>query len=164
MLGSLVFVDLLAEGDLVVIEHILVLCVGNICRSPIAEALFAVRFQQDARSVRVSSAGLGALVDYPAHEVAQELMLERGLDLSAHKARQLSPEILFGSDLILTMSTDQQKKVEAIYPSTCGRVHRLGKWGCYDVPDPFQRPKLVFEQALALIDQGVDEWYRKLWN
>ena len=62
------------------------------------------------------------------------------------------------------MSTDQQKQVEFNYPGTCGRVHRLGKWGGYDVPDPFQRPKPVFEQALALIEQGVDEWYRKLWN
>lgn len=146
------------------IQNVLIVCVGNICRSPIAEILFKQRFEQANLSVSVSSAGLGALVEYPAHDVAQELMQERGLDLYYHRARQLSSEIVFGSDLILTMSTDQQKQVENNYPSTCGRVHRLGKWGCYDVPDPFQRPKLVFEQALALIDQGVDEWYRKLWN
>lgn len=146
------------------IQNVLIVCVGNICRSPIAEILFKQRFEQAKLSVCVSSAGLGALVEYPAHDVAQELMRERGLDLYYHRARQLSPEIVFGADLILTMSTDQQKQVENNYPSTCGRVHRLGKWGCYDVPDPFQRPTLVFEQALALIDQGVDEWYRKLWN
>lgn len=146
------------------IQHILILCVGNICRSPIAEALFAMRFDKDSHNVSVSSAGLGALVEHPAHPIAQELMIQRGLDISEHRARQISPSILFGSDLILTMSSDQQKQVELDYPSTCGRVHRLGKWGRYDVPDPFQRPKLAFEQALTLIEEGVDEWYRKLWK
>ena len=146
------------------LQQVLVLCVGNICRSPIAEALFASRFKQSSHDVKVASAGLGALVDHPADKIAQELMIERGLDISEHRARQISSDIIFASDLILTMSSDQQKQVETIYPSTCGRVHRLGKWGRYDVPDPFQRPKLVFEQVLTLIEEGVDEWYRKLWN
>jgi protein-tyrosine phosphatase len=146
------------------IKHMLIVCVGNICRSPLAEALFAARFAEDKLDVEVSSAGLGALVNKPADPVGQALMLSRGIDVSAHRARQITPEILFCSELILTMSTEQQKQVELNHPSTCGRVHRLGKWGCYDVPDPFQRPALVFEQALALIEQGVDEWYRKLWT
>lgn len=147
------------------IQNILILCIGNICRSPIAEALFIERFKQDGLTdIIVSSAGLGALVDRPADAVGQALMLQKGIDISSHRARQISKEILFGSELILTMSTDQQKEVEVNYPGTCGRVHRLGKWGGYDVPDPYQRPKPVFEQALAMIDQGVDEWYRKLWN
>lgn len=145
------------------IKNILILCIGNICRSPIAEALFADRFKQASLDTTISSAGLAALVAKPADALGQALMLERGFDISSHRARQISPDILFGSDLILTMTADQQKQVEHGYPSTCGRVHRLGKWGCYDVPDPFQRPKLVFEQALALIEQGVDEWYRTLW-
>jgi len=147
------------------IRSILILCIGNICRSPIAEALFAARFrQEDLSDIEVNSAGLAALTERPADSVGQALMLQKGIDISGHRARQLSSDIVFGSDLILTMSTDQQKQVELNYPGTCGRVHRLGKWGCYDVPDPFQRPRLVFEQALALIEQGVDEWYRKLWN
>lgn len=147
------------------IQNILILCIGNICRSPIAEALFIARFQQEGLSdIKVSSAGLGALVDRPAHAVGLELMSQKGIDMSEHRARQISQDILFGSDLILTMSTDQQKQVELNYPGTCGRVHRLGKWGGFDVPDPYQRPKIVFEQSLAMIEQGVDEWYRTLWK
>ena len=147
------------------IQSILIICIGNICRSPIAEALFIERYKKEGKpDIAVSSAGLAALVGHPASSVGQELMLQRRLDISGHRARQITAEIVYGSDLILTMTTDQQKQVEMNYPGTCGRVHRLGKWGSYDVPDPYQRPRLVFEQALALMDQGVDEWYRKLWN
>lgn len=120
--------------------------------------------QEGLCGISVSSAGLAALVDHPADAVGQSLMLQKNIDISGHRARQVSQDILFGSELILTMSTDQQKQVECNYPGTCGRVHRLGKWGGYDVPDPFQRPQRVFEQALALIEQGVDEWYRTLWK
>ncbi len=147
------------------IKNILILCLGNICRSPIAEALFIARFTQEGLGdIVVSSAGLGAFVDKPADEIGQALMLEKGFNISAHRARIISQDILFGSDLILTMSTDQQKQVKLNYPAMCGRVHRLGKWGGYDVPDPYLRPKLIFEQALALIEQGVHEWYMTLWG
>ena len=145
-------------------QKILIICIGNICRSPIGEVLFREKFNKASFDVTVSSAGLGALVDHQADPVAQELMTLRGLDISGHRARQLSQGILFGSDLILTMTSAQQEQIELEYPSARGRVHRIGKWESYDVPDPYKRPKLVFEQALALIDQGVDEWHRKLWN
>lgn len=146
------------------IRHILIVCIGNICRSPMGEALLAFKLQTSHPEASVSSAGLGALVNKPADSVAQALMQARNMDISAHRARQTSSEILFTSELILTMTTDQQQEIEQQYPSTRGRVHRLGKWGGYDVPDPYQRHQAIFEQALVLIDQGVDEWYRKLWN
>ena len=146
------------------IQNVLIICVGNICRSPMGEALLASKLQRSHPDAVVHSAGLGALVGIPADPVAYTFMKARNIDISAHRARQTSSEILFASDLILTMTTDQQQQLEQQYPGTRGRVHRLGKWGSYDVPDPFQRPEAIFEQALMLIDQGVDEWYRKLWN
>lgn len=146
------------------IENILIVCIGNICRSPIGEALLAFKLKDTYPNVSVSSAGISAMVNHPADPIAQSLMQARNIDISCHRARQASSEILFASELILTMTTDQQEKIEQKYPSTRGRVHRLGKWGGYDVPDPYQRPAAIFEQALMLIDQGVDEWHRKLWN
>jgi len=143
-------------------NRILVVCIGNICRSPIAEVLLSKRLLERPE-MTVHSAGLAALVDESAHPVAQELMRTRDIDISHHRARQLSSDLIFSSDLILTMTLQQQKQVESTYPAASGRVYRLGQWGGYDVPDPFQRPRLVFEQALALIDQGIDEWYRTLW-
>ncbi len=145
------------------IKNVLVICIGNICRSPMAEALLAKAVQEEHPEVSVSSAGLGALVGRPADPMSQELMQDKGIDISAHRARQISPEIVFGSDLILTMSTEQQEQLEQQYPGARGRVHRIGKWEGYDISDPFKRPKTAFEQSLILIEQGINEWYRKLW-
>jgi protein-tyrosine phosphatase len=146
------------------IHNVLVVCIGNICRSPIGEALLAEKLRLTHPDVRVSSAGLNAMVNHPADPTSLALMQARGIDISAHRARQITSEILFDSDLILTTTTDQQQQIEAQYSSTRGRVHRLGKWGSYDVPDPYRRPQAVFDQALILIDESVDEWYRKLWS
>ena len=128
-----------------------------------AEALLSAAVQKKNPDFSVSSAGLGALVGYPADAMSQALMQERGIDISAHRARQISSEIVFASDLILTMSTEQRQQLEQQYPSACGRVHRIGKWEEYDISDPFKRPQTAFEQALILIEQGINEWYRKLW-
>jgi len=146
------------------ISNVLVICVGNICRSPMGEALFSDKLSKKSIFTQVHSAGIGALVDYPADALAQELMLKRGLDISNHRARQVTNQILFDADIIFTMSTGQQEQIEGSLPSIRGRVHRLGQWGGYDIPDPFQRPREAFEQALLLIEQGVEDWCGKLWN
>ncbi len=146
------------------IENVLVVCIGNICRSPIGEALLAVKLKSKYPTAKVSSAGLAALVDHPADPTSVALMSARGVDISAHRARQATPEIFFGSDLVLTMTTDQQEQIEQQYTSMRGRVHRIGKWGGFDVPDPFRRPQIIFEQALSLIEQGIEEWYERVWK
>jgi len=146
------------------VKSVLLVCIGNICRSPMGEAFFAAKLMHKSPDTLISSGGLSALVGWPADPMAQALLLEKGLDISAHRAQQASQEILFGADLILTMSSQEQKQIEANYPSIRGRVHRLGKWGGYDIPDPFKRPRSAFEQALVLIEQGVDDWYKTLWN
>lgn len=146
------------------VERILVICVGNICRSPMGEVLFQDRLKAQVPMVQVSSAGLGGLVGHPADPFALELMQERGLDLSLHQAAQATPARLFAAEIIFTMTAGQQKDIECSLSSLRGRVHRLGHWGGYDIPDPYRRPKEAFQHALTLIEQGVLDWCEKLWN
>lgn len=146
------------------ITSVLFVCTGNICRSPIAQELLIDRFKLKNVDVRVSSAGIAALVDHAADIRAQNLIQLIGLDLSAHTARQINEKIAFNSELILVMSSQHKIQVESLFPRVCGRVHRLGHWGGYDVPDPFRRPDIIYDQVLALIQQGVDEWSCKLWS
>jgi protein-tyrosine phosphatase len=147
-----------------VFDRILMVCTGNICRSPMAEVLLAQRLAQRGVRVTVASAGIAALVGRPADPEAQELMAERGLDLSAHRARQLTPDLLRAFDLVLVMEAWQQRAVEAVLPSARGRVQRLGRLGDFDVPDPFRRGPAAFRGALAFIDRGLDDLLETFWK
>lgn len=146
------------------INHVLMICTGNICRSPMAQALLVRRLSSRNLATKVESAGLHALVGHPADPLALDLMRERGLDLSKHRARQVSKDLLRASDLILTMEADQQRETESIDSTLRGRVHRLGKVGRFDVPDPYVRGRAAFEQALALIERGLNELEPVFWS
>ena len=112
--------------------------------------------------VTVESAGIGALVGHPADETARALLLEQGIDISGHRARQLTSALLRQADLVLVMEAEHKKAIEALDPSARGKVYRLGEWSNFDIPDPYQQSREVFEHALRLIQQGVVDWSSKL--
>lgn len=149
-------------GSIDMFSRILIVCIGNICRSPMAEALLESRLADVHPEVQVDSAGLGALVGHAADPIAQELMLERGIDISGHRARQLTPEMSGQYDLILTMEESQIYDVLTADPSAWGKVHCLGKWDGFAIPDPYQQSRGFFELALTLIDQGVNDWASRI--
>jgi len=143
------------------LENVLFVCVGNICRSPMAEALLRARLGTQGR---VESAGLNALEGHPADPMAQQLMSERGLDLSAHRARQLTPSLARGFDLVLVMEAGHQREVEEVAPTMRGRVQRLGRFGDFEVPDPYHHERVVFEGVLGLIERGLEDYHRAFWS
>lgn len=133
-------------------------CLGNICRSPMAEGLLASALPD----AEIGSAGLEALVGHPADPIACELMNERGVNLADHRARQISHELCQQADLILVMDREQRRRVEERYPFAVGKVFRLGEFSDRDVPDPYRAGRDVFGQSLSLIEDGAQEWVKRI--
>lgn len=143
------------------IQKILVVCVGNICRSPMAEALLKNALRGEEK-ITVESAGLGALVGYPADDCALELMHERGLDISAHRARQIHPDMVRQADLVLVMEAGHKKAIDEADATARGKVYRLGEWQNRDIDDPYKQSKSAFVEALDDIQEGVASWVEKI--
>ncbi len=114
--------------------HILFVCSGNTCRSPLAEAILRRMVAEAGRSdITVSSAGTGAYDGAPASEGAYLVALESGLDLSAHRATLLDRDLIAQADLILAMSRGHVSRVERM--GGAGRVHLLGDYAAAEEPD-----------------------------
>lgn len=140
------------------INHVMVVCIGNICRSPMAEALL-----RDAMPhLHVYSAGLGALVGNPADPTSIDLMRASGVDIQAHRAQQLNNVLASQADLIFVMDGEQKSEVQRRHPMTTGKVYRLGEFGKFDIPDPYQQPRIAFLDALQLIRQGIEAWIPRI--
>ena len=139
------------------INRVLVVCVGNICRSPTAEWLLRHRLRRDG--VTIESAGLAALVGNPIDPMAESVLLEHGVSASAHSARQISPEMINAADIVLVMDKRYMSAVHAQVPHARGKTFLLGRWqNEAAVPDPYGKPRAVFEQAFTMIDTAVNSW------
>jgi protein-tyrosine phosphatase len=140
-------------------NKIIVVCTGNICRSPIGEQLLRERLS----GAQVLSGGVAALVGRPADPLAQQVMQENGHDISGHRAQQLTSALLTQMDLILAMDQSHVDWIRVRLPQLQGRVFKFGRWsGNVDVADPFRQPKAAFDQAYSEIRLYTEQWLERI--
>lgn len=110
----------------------------------------------------ISSAGLGALVGQPADPLAVDLMHARGVDISAHRARQFDSWMLEAADLLLVMDIEQKRFLEQQYPLARGKIFRLCDAADADIADPYRQERTAFEEAEMLVVRGVNAWVERI--
>jgi len=132
-----------------IIFSVLVVCTGNSCRSPMAAGLLAKLLEGER--VWVSSAGTGAPEGSAPTAWAVEVMAGLGIDISRHRARRLTKELVESADLILVMERHHQEYVVEAVPEAKGKVRFLGSYPAHEelaIDDPIGRPIEVYQQVL----------------
>ena len=125
------------------ISNILFVCTGNICRSPFAQGLFTKLVNQHRyKDFHADSAGLIALPGNSATYLAQKVAAEHGVDLTAHRAKLVSEELVRWSDLILVMEKSQKNILLTNFPEASDKtflLRRFARFGSRSrgIADPY---------------------------
>ncbi|OGF63873.1 MAG: hypothetical protein A2Y62_19020 [Candidatus Fischerbacteria bacterium RBG_13_37_8] len=146
---------------------ILVICTGNVFRSPLAEAYLRQLLKKSQfDSAEVLSAGLYAQHGIKPVDIAIKLAQADNLDISEHDSQPLSPELLSKSKIILVMEKFHKSFIENIYPDAAGITYLLGSYSKVkkknnpDIIDPygadFATCKQVWEQIKECLENFVD--------
>ncbi|MGE5225017.1 MAG: low molecular weight protein arginine phosphatase [Omnitrophica WOR_2 bacterium] len=145
---------------------ILFICTANICRSPMAMALFRKKVEQepDAADWRIDSAGTWGLTGEPAAVKSVVVMQQYGIDLREHRSQEVSLAVLKSYDLILTMEQGHKEALRAEYPVLRDRIYLLSEMvdKNYDIQDPFGEPLSEYQETAQELDQLLTAGYSKI--
>lgn len=170
--------------------EILIVCTGNLCRSPMAEGLLrAALASRGIDGIEVVSAGTWGVDGEPPTRLARSVMADRGIDIGAQRARSLEDEDLADADLVLVMTSVHRREIEERAPWAAGKVlmlnelHEMEAEGAtpkqrsaslldsprpayrrsLDLDDPMGLPEGVYERCAQEISKGVDRLVDLLW-
>jgi protein-tyrosine-phosphatase len=148
---------------------ILIVCTGNLCRSPMAEGVLRQRLagQRAVPVVTVHSAGTHGLDGEPAAPHAIQAAAERGIDITGHRARSLDREMVAGADLILVMEPFHREIVlRALAAGEQDKVRLLAHFDATtdadSIEDPYHQPLKVYRDCIGQIARCVEGVVRSL--
>jgi len=141
-------------------KNILFVCTGNSCRSAMAEGLMK-KMVEGSKRFHITSAGVAAYDGMPATNEALVTMEREGVDISQHKARRLTGEMIKTSDLILVMERGHKRYILEQVRSAEERVFLLkefagDKRGDLNIPDPIGRDVSFYEQVAVVLKESIE--------
>jgi protein-tyrosine phosphatase len=147
---------------------ILMVCLGNICRSPLAEGILQHRVIQSGLNWTVSSAGTnGYHIGEAPHFLSQKVARINGIDISHQRCRKFRPEDLVTYDKVYAMAQDVVEEMEMIAgkiintPKVDLLMNELYPGENMDVPDPWYGPEPGYHEVFRMIDEACTEIIRK---
>lgn len=140
-------------------RSILVICKGNICRSPLAEAYLKCLVEKHGLQTVVQSAGLETSFGKPAHPFAQIVGTQDGLLLARHATQPLHKDQVERADMIVVMEWRQRRRVIKLYPRARQKVFLLRQFydqSVREVADPYGGKLEDFQMCFSMIRRACD--------
>jgi protein-tyrosine phosphatase len=155
-------------NDIKGINSVLFVCMGNICRSPTAEAVFKHKMNASGLALSVDSAGtLGAHAKQKPDHRAQKAGIARGYSFKGIKARKVTKTDFTQFDLILAMDNDNVSELKKVAPADLQhKIHLMLDFANEheesQVPDPYYGGARGFDYVLDLVEAASDGILAKL--
>jgi protein-tyrosine-phosphatase len=142
---------------------ILLVCTGNLCRSPMAAGLLQRRLEESGLEGRyqIASAGVWAVDGEPASSNAVEVMAQRGIDISGHIAHTVKAQDMAEADLVLVMSREHARMLKNTWPQYGWKIHLLSEMSGKrkDIADPYlgtvEEYRTTADILAGYIDKGL---------
>ncbi len=145
---------------------ILMVCTGNLCRSPMAAALLRRRLDEDGdrQDWRVLSAGIWAEEGEPASTSAVMAMAERGIDLTGHRSRRLTRRMVEEADLVLGMAPQHVEALRQAFPEARDRIYLLAEMAgeSHGVADPYGLSPVAYRATADELERLIRAGYERI--
>ncbi len=148
-------------------KHILFVCSGNTCRSPMAEGILKKYLIENNMSDRfsVSSAGIFAFDGDEANIKSELVCSENAIDISEHQAKQLDQQSVKDSDYIIAMTKELKTQIASRYLNDAHKIYTLGeitKRPGSSIPDPFGQSLDIYRKTYDMLDVLIKELVQRL--